>query len=154
MKFILSENEISHLSLILPRGDGYHPLENFSLSPQNQKESDLSHLGNLKYILCGQFDEGKSGVGEVSRQRWRVRGWLPPKKIKSRHFAKSINCMVLKLTVYITNVISFSYKPKKTKTKTKQRNKNKKKNKNKTKTKQNQKTNKKKMKFRHIEFFF
>ena len=35
-------------------------------------------------------------------------GWLPPEKIKSRHFEKFIDCMVLKLTVYIRSVISFS----------------------------------------------
>ena len=34
-------------------------------------------------------------------------GGLPPKKIKNRHFEKVIACMVLKLTVYVKNVISF-----------------------------------------------
>ena len=34
-------------------------LENFSLPPQNQTESDQNHLGNLSYILCGHFDEKK-----------------------------------------------------------------------------------------------
>ena len=51
---------------------------------------------------------------KVSRQRWRVGGWLPPEKIKSRHFAilkKNIDCMVLKLIVYIRNIISFCYNP-------------------------------------------
>ena len=33
-------------------------------------------------------------------------------EIKSRHFEKSVDCVVLKLTVYITNAISFSFKPK------------------------------------------
>ena len=26
---------------------------------------------------------------KASRQRWRVGGWLPPEKIKSRHFEKN-----------------------------------------------------------------
>ena len=47
---------------------------------------------------------------KVSHQRWRVGGWLPPEKIKSCYFENNIDCMVLKLTVYIRNVISFSYK--------------------------------------------
>ena len=38
--------------------------------------------------------------------------WLPSENIKSRHFEKFIDCMVLKLSVYIGNVISLSYKPK------------------------------------------
>ena len=33
------------------------PHEKFSLLLQNQKESDLSHLGNLKYIFWDHFDE-------------------------------------------------------------------------------------------------
>ena len=49
---------------------------------------------------------------KVRRQRWRVRGWLQPEKIRSRHFETTIDCMVMKLTVYIRNVISFSYRPK------------------------------------------
>ena len=34
------------------------PPQNFSLSPQNQKESNLSHLGDLSDILRGHFDGG------------------------------------------------------------------------------------------------
>ena len=34
---------------------------NFSLLPQNWKESDLSPIGDLKYILYGHFDEKKIG---------------------------------------------------------------------------------------------
>ena len=37
-------------------------------------------------------------------------GWLPLVKVQNRHFEKVIACMVLKLTVYIKNVISFFYK--------------------------------------------
>ena len=48
----------------------------FSLSPQNQKDSELRHLGNLKYILCSHFNEKKLGVlrvgGKESRWRWQV----------------------------------------------------------------------------------
>ena len=47
------------LTLIFP-GGWLPPPRDFSLSPQNQKESDLSHLSNLKYILCGHFDEKKN----------------------------------------------------------------------------------------------
>ena len=66
-------------NLRLTKGGGVPPLENFSLSPKNRKESDLRHLGNLNYIFCGHFDEKKSGVPtsggvKVSRQRWWVRG--------------------------------------------------------------------------------
>ena len=49
------------LILVLPRWD--HPLENFSLSPQNQKESNLNHPGNLFDILRGHFDGGGGGLG-------------------------------------------------------------------------------------------
>ena len=40
-------------TLVIPRGrGGYHPyIADFSLSPQSQNESDLSHLENLFYIL-------------------------------------------------------------------------------------------------------
>ena len=38
------------------------PLETFSLSPENQNETDLSHLGNLKYTLSGHFDEKIGGT--------------------------------------------------------------------------------------------
>ena len=48
------DNEV--LTLILPRG-WLPPPEVFPCRPKNQKESDLSHLGNLEYILCCHFDE-------------------------------------------------------------------------------------------------
>ena len=38
------------------------PFTVFSRSLQNGKESDLGHIGNLFYILCGHFDENKLGV--------------------------------------------------------------------------------------------
>ena len=38
------------------------PLTVFSRSLQNAKESDLGHISNLFYILCGHFDEKKLGV--------------------------------------------------------------------------------------------
>ena len=56
------------------KGVATTPLENFYLPPQNQNESDQSHLGKLTYILCGYFDEKKMGggypfkCGRVSRQ--------------------------------------------------------------------------------------
>ena len=106
------------LTLVLPGGGG------FSLSPQNQKESDLSHLGKLFYILCGHFDEKKIGGStlpgaRVSRQSRWVRGGggnhltiEDTRKLKNRHFELVLACMVLKLTVYVKNFISFFYKPK------------------------------------------
>ena len=59
---------------LLKNSRGGNPLENFSLSLQNQKKSDLSHLGDLSDILRGHFDEKNNwgttlpGV-RVSRQR-------------------------------------------------------------------------------------
>ena len=58
--FSNTHSSISNFPSLNPRlteGGSYHPLEIFSLSPQNQKEIDLRHLGNLNYILCGHFDE-------------------------------------------------------------------------------------------------
>ena len=118
--------------LINPR---YHPLENFSLSPQNQKENDLRHLGNLNYILCGHFDENnnnnKTKTKTKQKQKQNKNGGTPfrwglgkPSKMVGKRggchlwktkvaiLKKNIDCMVLKFTVYIRNVISFFYKPK------------------------------------------
>ena len=107
------------LTLIFPRGmvTTYRP-SRFSLSPQNQKESNLIHLGNLKYILAVILMKKNRGYlgdgGKVRRQRWWVGGgatW----EIKSNHFEKNVEfmwIMVLKLAVCIRNVIPFSYKPK------------------------------------------
>ena len=71
------------------------PSKFFAVTP-NQKESDLNHLGNLKYILCGHFDEKK--MGNCRGVRYTVKdvgwGWLPHEKIKIRHFEKFIYCMV------------------------------------------------------------
>ena len=66
-------------------GGGYYHLKFFfSLSPQNQKRSELRHLGHLKYIRCSHFNEKKGVGGKVSRWRWQVgRGLLQPDKIKS-----------------------------------------------------------------------
>ena len=62
------------------------------------------------------IDGKKSGVprgGKVSRQRWRVQGGgCHLRKLKVAILKKNVDCMVLKLTVYIRNVIFFSYKPK------------------------------------------
>ena len=44
--------------------------------------------------------------GKVSHQTWQVGGWFPPEKTESHHFEKFVDCMVLKLTVYIK--MSFS----------------------------------------------
>ena len=103
------------LTFVLPRGIAV-PLENFSLPPQNLKESGQSHLSNLNYILCGHL--GKNGAtpfrcGKVSRQRWRVLGWLPPKKVLNSHFERYLPAVQLKLTEYYVRIsISLLYKPK------------------------------------------
>ena len=89
------------------------PLAMFFLSPQNQKESNQSHLVNLKYILFPVISMKKSGVppGEVSRQRWRVRGGCHLRKVK-------VAILKILLIVWswnllcITNAISFSSKSK------------------------------------------
>ena len=49
------------LTLVLRKGWLPSPRE-FFLLPLYQKESDLSHLGNLNFILSGHFDENKWGV--------------------------------------------------------------------------------------------
>ena len=54
----LGETSPCALTLVL-RGLVTTTLENFSLSPKNQKESDLSHPGDLSDILRGHFDEKK-----------------------------------------------------------------------------------------------
>ena len=45
----------------------------------------------------------------MSRQSSKVRGWLPPPNILSRHFEKYLHGMVLKLSVHVRNTISFLY---------------------------------------------
>ena len=52
-----------------------------------------------------------NGVSKVSCQRWRIRGMLPPQKIRSCHFETNIDCKVLQFNVYIRNVVTFSCKP-------------------------------------------
>ena len=68
----------------------------------------------LKHILCGHFDEQNweyGGGGKVSHQRWRVTGGCHLRKLKVIILKTIMDCMVLKLTVYIRNVIFFSVKP-------------------------------------------
>ena len=50
--------------------------------------------------------------GRVSRQSSKVRGWLPPQNILSRHFEKYLHDMDLKLTEHVRNTISLLYKQK------------------------------------------
>ena len=75
------------LTLYLPRG-WLPPPDNFSLSPQKKKKSDLSHIGDRSNIFRGNFDEKKNeGTtlpgASVSRQRRVGRRWLLPKKIQN-----------------------------------------------------------------------
>ena len=54
------EGVITELTIVLPRkGVVTNYLAYFYLSPLNQKESDLSHLGDLPDILHGHFDAKK-----------------------------------------------------------------------------------------------
>ena len=83
------------------------PLTVFSRSLQNAK-SDLGHIGNLFYILCGNVDEKNEGTtlpgGRVSRQSQRVRGGCNLFHffdILSRHFGKYPSTMKLKLTEHV-----------------------------------------------------
>ena len=50
------------------------PVADFSLWLQNQKESDLSHLGDLSNIPCGHFDGKIGGTtlpgGKPSKTSW------------------------------------------------------------------------------------
>ena len=68
-----------------------------SLSPQNQKESDLSHLGDLLYFYMLRSHYDKTNIkgttlhgARVRRQRPVGRRWLPPKKIENCHFGGKI----------------------------------------------------------------
>ena len=54
----------AHLNPRLTRG-GYHPLENFSLSPQNQKESDLNHVASLGKFSILAYISLKIGYFEL-----------------------------------------------------------------------------------------
>ena len=109
-------DKISAKNLTLVFLRGWLPPPN-GLSPiaPKRKQSDPGHLSNLFYILCGHFDEKNPGSppntgGRVSRQSPRVRGWLPPETILSRHFEKYLHDMDLKLTEHVRNTISLLYK--------------------------------------------
>ena len=102
------------LTLVLPRGVVTTPLTICLRQHKNAKESDPGHLGHLFYILCGHFDEKKTGGtpqdgDRVSRQSAKVGGWLPPQNILSRHFEKYLHGMVLKLSGHVRNTISLLY---------------------------------------------
>ena len=49
------------LTPVLLRGGCYHPLTVCRQLHQNAKQTDPGHLSNLFNILCGHFDEKKSG---------------------------------------------------------------------------------------------
>ena len=95
----------------VPRGGAYHPLENFSPAPsppQTKKESDRSDLGNLNYILRGNFDKNGDTPfrwDNINRQNWEVRKegvvatWA---KNLSRHFEKYLHAIQLAEYVRIT----------------------------------------------------
>ena len=62
LRLLIKEGQPMDINSRLTMWGGHHPLENLSLWPQNQQESDLSHLCDLFYILCGHFDEKKMGT--------------------------------------------------------------------------------------------
>ena len=91
------------------RGGGCHPLTDYSKSHENQKESDLSHLGNLKYgtsfvVILVKKNWGYPLQGGYSkgRERWRVSGCLAPEIIRSRHFKKLLMYGLEILVVYMS----------------------------------------------------
>ena len=62
-----------------------------SLSPENQKESDLSHLSKpFKHpsvtLTKIETETGKTKtvVGHAVKDQW-VEGWLPPKRIEKKN---------------------------------------------------------------------
>ena len=67
------------------------PLDNFSLSPQNQKGTDVGHLGSSSWSIrhpSPSFRWTKNGGttltgARVSRKRPVGRGWFPPEKIQN-----------------------------------------------------------------------
>ena len=78
---------VSHKPLTLVLSS--HSPRDFSLSPQNQEESDPRHLGDLSDILRSHFDEKQLGVPPypgarvVSRQRPVGRGVCHLRKFKN-----------------------------------------------------------------------
>ena len=72
---------------------GYHSPRDFPCCPKTKKNVTKTTLKGKQI--------GSTGGGKPSK--------MAGKKIKSRNFEKKNDCMVFKLTVYIRNVISFSY---------------------------------------------
>ena len=100
----------------LPKGGDYYPSNGLSPIAPKRKTKWPGYLSNLVYILCGHFGEknirvpsNMGGGGRVSRQSPRVRGWLSPENILSRHFEKYLHDMDLKFTEQVRNAISLLY---------------------------------------------
>ena len=97
-----------------------NPLD-FPGCSKKHKESDLEHLSIviIFYILCCHFDEKKYlgyhltilPGGRVGLQRQRVEV-VKPGNIRNHYFEKYLHSMVLNLTVYVRNAISFLSKEK------------------------------------------
>ena len=85
---------------------------------QNLKESDLGHVSDLLYILCGHFEEKSSGYhltrGKSKPSKSEGEGLVKPGNIRNHCFEKYLHSMVLNLTLYVRNVISLFYKKNKT----------------------------------------
>ena len=62
-----AESALTALQVTLPEG-WLLPLVDFTLLPQNQKGSDLSHVGDLSDILRGQFVEEKQTKKQTDKQ--------------------------------------------------------------------------------------
>ena len=111
----------SFLTLVLARvGMVTIPFQDFPCRPKTktnktkQKQKNLIYLGDLCDILRGHFDEKEWGTtlpgDRVSCQRPVEWGGCHLRKFKTANSKNVITCMVLKLTVYVKNVISFFYK--------------------------------------------
>ena len=78
--------------------------------PAAPKPKWKCNLGNLNYIhaviLTGKNFGTPFRWGKISRQRWRVRGWLLPENFFNRHFEEWLYAMQLKLTEYVRITIS------------------------------------------------
>ena len=81
------------------------PLRFFPGRSKTLKKVTKGIIGNLFYILCGNFHEKKKGYhlarGRVSRQSQRVRGGVDATSVLDiliRHFEKYLHTMMLTLT--------------------------------------------------------
>ena len=100
--------------LTLTKRGGYQPplWIFFSVSPKQKRKLPEQSRWSIRHPLRSFWWKTNLGStlpgARVSRQRPVDTGWLPPEEILNCHF--EVACVVLKLTVYVKNVISFFYK--------------------------------------------